>query len=71
MLGAQANEFGVNFAANLDAGSQLNLNDVSITVFYETKANEEGNSDAGLRHPRQGVHFRSVRRREADGPRRK
>ena len=42
MLGAQANELGVNFAANLDAGSQLNLNDVSITVFYETKANEEG-----------------------------
>ena len=42
MLGAQANELGVNFGANLNAGSQLNLNDVSITVFYETKANEEG-----------------------------
>jgi hypothetical protein len=44
MDGTQANELGVNFSGSLNPGSQLNLNDVSITVFYETAAHEEGSA---------------------------
>ena len=44
MTGAQANDLGVTFGADLNAGSQLNLNDVSITVYYETEAHEEGSA---------------------------
>jgi hypothetical protein len=44
MTGAQANELGVNFATVLNAGSQLNLNDVSVTVFYEESVEEMGNA---------------------------
>lgn len=44
MSGAQANDMGLNFIANLNSGSQLNLNDVSVTVFYEESVEEEGSA---------------------------
>ena len=44
MSGAQANNLGANFSSGLNSGSQLNLNDVSLTVYYETSVEEEGNA---------------------------
>jgi len=42
MSGAQANQLGVNFVGVLNPGSQLNLNGVSVTVFYETAGHQIG-----------------------------
>jgi hypothetical protein len=42
MTGAQANELGVNFTASLNQGTQINVNDVVFTIFYESAAHQEG-----------------------------
>ena len=44
MTGAQANALGVNFSAALLAASQLNLNDVSVTVYYQETVEEDGSA---------------------------
>jgi hypothetical protein len=44
MSGTQANNLGANFASGLNLGSQLNLNEVSLTVFYEASVEETGNA---------------------------
>jgi len=44
MSGADANNMGVNVSALLTSDSQLNLNGMSVTVYYETTEPAEGNA---------------------------